>query len=119
MGDFLERLGAISSKTAAGALAMIVTRAIKDPKVKAEIFSQLQCVHCGSVKPAAWIKDHKGKEAYPLAMSSEVRKFLSSPLLLAVEKRGEPPKKYMVDPGPTTADMHKAARCCVDWAIKA
>ena len=43
--------------------------------------------------------------------------FLTSDLLVKVEKLGEPPKKQVV-PGPLTADANKAARCCVDWAIK-
>ena len=115
---FLGRLGAKSSQTAAGALTMIVRRAMKDRKVKAEIFDQLQCVHCGSVKPAAWVKEHKGKQPYSLALDQQVRSFLTGSLLLACEKRGEPPQKQLVD-GPRAADMHKAARCCVDWAIKA
>jgi len=34
-----------------------------------------------------------------------------------VEKLGEPPKKQVVA-GAKTSNIHKAARCCIDWAIK-
>ena len=37
--------------------------------------------------------------------------------MVKVEKKGDPPKKQIVE-APLRADKDKAARCCVDWAIK-
>lgn len=114
---FLDNLGA-SHGGAGVALQMIVTRAINEPKVKAAIFDDFHCVHCGSVNPADWIKNQKGdKTPYKLQIGSEAKSFLRQPLLVPVEKRGEPPKRQIVE-GPRRADVSKAARCCVDWAIK-
>jgi len=114
---FLDSLGATHGG-AGGALAMIVKRAMAEPKVKAAIFDNFHCVHCGSVNPEAWIKTQKGdKTPYKLKIGYEARTFLKQPLLVPVEKRGEPPKRQIVD-GPRRSDVSKAARCCVDWAIK-
>ena len=75
-------------------------------------------MHCGSVSPANWIKSRKGdKSVYSLKLNVEVLRFLESPLLVPVQKVGDPPKRTVVD-GPRTSDASKAARCCVDWAIK-
>ena len=114
---FLDSLGAAHGG-AGGALQMIVTRAMNEPKVKAAIFDNFHCIHCGSVNPADWIKTQKGDKApYKLKIGYEARSFLRQPLLVPVEKRGEPPKRQIVE-GPRRSDVSKAARCCVDWAIK-
>jgi hypothetical protein len=117
--DFLDSMAmALGLGDAAGALQMIVDQAMSDDSIKKAIFDDLHCVHCGSVSPAAWIKEHKGKkEPYPLALSAPAVAFLSAELLPKVEKVGEPPKKQVV-PGPLRADLHKAVRCSIDWAIK-
>ena len=46
-------------------------------------------------------------------------KKLESPVLVEVKKVGEPPVRQVIPDGPKRADSSKAARCCVDWAIKA
>ena len=56
-----------------------------------------------------------GTITYPLAVSAEAVTFLSGELLVPVGPPG-PGKK--VQPGPRRSDPHKAARCCIDWAIK-
>jgi hypothetical protein len=100
----------------AAALQSIVDKAMTEESVKKAIFDTFHCVHCGSVNPAAWISERKGtKLAYPLAVSGEAVAFLSSELLLPVGPPG-PGKK--VQPGPRRSDPHKAARSCIDWAIK-
>ena len=91
---------------------------MSDPATKSAIFDELHCIHCGSVNPAEWIATRKGdKEAVPLALSAPAAAFLEEPSLVKVARVGEPPKKQVV-PGPRTSDAGKAARCCVDWAIK-
>ena len=103
---------------AGAALSMIIDRAIAEPGVKAAIFDEIQCVHCGSVSPAEWIKARKGsKTPYPLKLNSSAKTFLDGTLITPVEKVGEPPKKVFADK-PPKRDASKAARCCVDWAIK-
>jgi hypothetical protein len=116
--DFLEKLGSSQGSSAAEALQGIVDRAMADVKVKAAIFDDFHCVHCGSVSPAEWIKARKGKKApHALALSDKAVAFLGGALLVPVAKVGEPPKRQIVE-GARTADANKAARCCVDWAIK-
>lgn len=118
--DFLATLAAAQGHKgdAAAALDGVVRQAMSDPVTKSAIFDAVQCVHCGSVKPAEWIATRKGdKEATTLALSAPVVEFLQLPLLAKVERVGEPPVKQVV-PGARTSDASKAARCCVDWAIK-
>lgn len=118
--EFLEKLaasGQVGAKDAAGALSAIVTRALDDGKVRNAIFDEFHCIHCGSVKPAEWIKTKCGKKPYTLKLAPPVKEFLSSTILVPVKKVGEPPKKTVVD-GDKRADISKAARCCVDWAVK-
>ncbi len=116
--DFLDALGA-GKGGAVGALQRIVDRAMTEPRVKAAVFDEFHCVHCGSVSPADWIKTRKGtKSGYRLRLSGPALAFLSSPLLVTVEKRGDPPKRMVTDRSAKRADASKAARCCIDWAIK-
>lgn len=128
--DFLETLGAsgapeveecatkYSISGPSAALQALAEEAIGDAKVQAECFDGFHCVHCGSVNPAAWIKERKGtKVPVELAVTKLVVSFLSMELLVPVEKRGEPPKRQVVE-GARRADKDKAARCLVDWAIK-
>ena len=64
------------------------------------------------------MQNRKGKkEPYPLALSDKGAAYLAGEVLVKVEKLGEPPKRTVVE-GPLRADKDKAARCCVDWAIK-
>jgi hypothetical protein len=77
---FLDSLGTTHGG-AGGALAMIVKRAMAEPKVKAAIFDNFHCVHCGSVNPEAWIKTQKGdKTPYKLKIGYEARTFLKQPV---------------------------------------
>ncbi len=117
--DFLDEFArARGLKGAASALQAIVDEASGSETVRAAIFDSFHCVHCGSVSPAEWISSRKGKkEAYALAVTKDAVAFLSKEHLVPVEKRGEPPKRQIVE-GPRRADVNKAARCCVDWAIK-
>ena len=105
-------------KGATAALQAIVMEAIQDASVQAEIFDDFHCVHCGSKNPAAWIKDRKGQEPHSLVVTKMVKSFLSMELLVAVEKLGTPPVRQIVVEKPRHADSSKAARCCIDWAIK-
>eukprot|EP01048_Picozoa_sp_COSAG05_P024857 COSAG05_NODE_6045_length_1034_cov_5.160428_1_plen_134_part_00 len=117
--DFLATLaGARGLASNSAALESIVAQAMSNSATQAAIFDVLQCIHCGSVNPAEWIATRKGdKEAVPLALSPAAAAFLRQPLLAKVARVGEPPVKMLV-PGPRTSDAGKAARCCVDWAIK-
>lgn len=116
--EFLEKLAPqLGAKGAAGALSAIVARAVDDTKVFSAVFDDFHCIHCGSVKPADWIKTKCGKKPYTLKLAPSVTEFLSSTILVPVKKVGEPPKKMVVD-GDKRADLSKAARCCVDWAVK-
>merc|ERR1719217_403681 len=100
------------------ALEHIVQQAMSNPAIESEIFDTFHCVHCGSVKPAEWIANAKGKkEPYKLRVNDLVMAFLHQEILVKVEKLGDPPVRQVVD-GPKRADADKAARCCVDWAIK-
>ena len=95
-----------------------VQRCLQDPKAKAAVFDDFHCVHCGSVKPAEWIATRKGKkEPYELDLSLEALEFLKKPMLVKVERVGDPPVKKIVE-GPRRTDIHKAVRCTIDWAIK-
>lgn len=98
----------------AAALQSIIDKAMAEDSVKKAIFDTFHCVHCGSKSPAPWINDRKGKTAYPLAVSGPAVAFLSGELLLPV---GPPGPNKKVQAGPRRADPHKAARCCIDWAI--
>jgi hypothetical protein len=112
----LAKAHGLGSSTAA--LQSVVERAMADPSVQAAIFDELQCIHCNSVHPADWIAYCKGsKLPLALALSAPAVAFLEQPLLLGVERIGEPPVKQLV-PGKRSSSSHKAARCCIDWAVK-
>ena len=98
------------------ALTMLVERALNEPQIMSAVFDSFHCNHCGS--PAPWIKERKGKTPQSFHLSRKVRRFLAEPLLLRVEKVGNPPVRKAIYDAPRIADMDKAARCCVDWAIK-
>eukprot|EP01047_Picozoa_sp_COSAG01_P043451 COSAG01_NODE_3860_length_5618_cov_2.958869_4_plen_387_part_00 len=118
--DFLVSLAAAQGLTSpAAALEGIVSRAMAESGVKAAIFDALQCIHCGSADPADWIDWGCGKQATTLVLNAPVAAFLAQPLLLQVERVGEhaASAKQLV-PGPRSVDASKAARCCIDWAIK-
>ena len=117
--DFLATLAAAQGHNSAStALESIVSQAMSDPATKAAIFDKMHCIHCGSVKPAEWIATRKGdKEATPLVLTPSAAAFLAEPLLVKVDRVGQPPVKQVV-PGPRTSNVGKAARCCVDWAIQ-
>merc|ERR1719198_295411 len=117
--DFLRALApVVNADDESGAMELIVQRCLQDEKVKAAIFEDFHCVHCGSVKPAEWIANRKGKkEPYGLNLSLEALNFLKKPLLVKVERVGDPPVKKIVE-GALRADTDKAVRCCIDWAIK-
>lgn len=117
--DFLDELAiARGLGGAAGALQALVDQALGSEKVSSDIFDVFHCVHCGGVSPAEWISTRKGtKVAYDFAVTKDAATFLSKELLVPVEKRGDPPKRQVVE-GPRRADVSKAARCCIDWAIK-
>lgn len=99
------------------ALECIANRAMRVESVRSAIFDDFHCVHCGSVKPAEWIANSRGKQPYKLAVGPMVVDFLSDKCLVKVEKVGDPPKKQVVE-GEKWADKDKAARVCIDWAIK-
>jgi len=117
--DFLDNMAKAQRLNGAGqALECIVKHAMHQPAVMSQIFDDFHCLHCGSVKPAEWINQAKGKkEPYKFKMDPEVVAFLGQEILVKVEKVGDPPTKQVVE-GPKRADADKAARCCVDWAIK-
>ena len=117
--DFLAKMAKAQGLGSDGAaLQSIVYQAMSNSSIKSAIFDDFHCVHCGSVTPAEWIKARKGKkEPHALALSGEAVAFLGGALLVPVAKVGEPPKRQIVE-GARTADANKAARCCVDWAIK-
>ena len=50
-----------------------------------------------------------------LPLSAAAASFLEQPMLVKVERLGEPPKKQVVPGAPKHADASKAVRCCVDW----
>merc|ERR1719162_1742494 len=63
--DFLDTMvqkGTEGATNSATALAVIVQLAQKSSKVHGEIFDGFHCIHCGSVKPADWIANRKGKK---------------------------------------------------------
>jgi hypothetical protein len=115
--DYLKKMAASQGLGSdASALQSIVDKAMASESVEKAIFDTFHCVHCGSVSPAPWIAERKGKKiAYPLAVSAEAVNFLSGELLVPV---GPPGPSKKVQPGARRADPHKAARCCIDWAIK-
>lgn len=116
--DYLRKLAKAQGKSIGAALQSIVESAINDTGTREEIFGNFWCVHCMSVNPPDWIKSRKGKKTlYPIEVSSDVDQFLSTELLKKVQKVGSPAKYQVVD-GPLWADKNKAARMCIDWAIK-
>jgi len=116
--DFLDTLGK-EHKDNSGALQFIVDKALMEDPVREAIFDDFHCIHCGSVSPEPWIAKRKGdKQGVEYMLTSAARELLSSPCLVAVEKRGEPPTKQIVKDAPKRSDASKAARCAIDWAIK-
>ena len=115
--DFLQTMAASQGlATPAAALERIVGQAMTDAKIQAAIFDEFHCIHCGSVNPAEWIATRKGdKEPMTLPLSAAAASFLEQPMLVKVERLGEPPKKQVVPGAPKHADSSKAVRCCVDW----
>ena len=81
------------------------------PERKKEIPADCRLHDCaGSVKPAEWIATRKGdKEATPLVLTPSAAAFLAEPLLVKVDRVGQPPVKQVV-PGPRTSNVGKAAR---------
>jgi len=123
--DFLDSLcampgpwGSVDPRGASGALQSIVDLAMSNAKVKADIFGEVQCLHCTSAKPAAWIADNMEKFPHRMLLEPDAAQFLASELLLDAQVFGTKKVKKLVE-GPRKADASKAARCCVDWAIKA
>lgn len=117
--DFLEKFAILKKTNPSGALIHIVKRAYSEDKVTAAVYDDFHCIHCGSVSPAAWIKERKGtKTPYTFLLTDSVKNFLNEPMLVKVEKVGDPPKKQVVKDAPRTSDASKSARCCIDWAIK-
>jgi len=117
--DFLAAFATAKTTTKNGALTLLVERAMDDKDVFAQVFDDFHCVHCGGVNPAGWIKERKGqKKPYSFEVTARVRRFLDKPLLVKVEKVGNPPKKTITDAQNRRSDVSKAARCCIDWAIK-
>ena len=115
--DFLQTMAASQGlATPAAALERIVGQAMTDAKIQAAIFDEFHCIHCGSVNPAEWIATRKGdKKPMTLPLSAAAASFLEQPMLVKVERLGEPPKKQVVPGAPKHADASKAVRCCVDW----
>lgn len=115
--DFLAKMAQAQGLGSDGAaLQSIVYQAMSSASIKAAIFDDFHCVHCGSKNPPAWINDRKGHEAVALDISDECVVFLSQTILVAVGPPG--PSKAVKPDEPKRADAHKAARCCIDWAIK-
>ena len=85
--------------------------------VKAAIFDEtFHCVHCDSKTPPDWIQTNKAVYTpCALALTPIACAFLGQEMLLEV---GPPGPDKAVIPGELHADANKAARCCVDWAIK-
>eukprot|EP01051_Picozoa_sp_SAG22_P029575 SAG22_NODE_11033_length_504_cov_0.760494_1_plen_123_part_00 len=98
------------------ALQRIVHQAMSNAATKAAIFDDFHCVHCASKNPPDWVKARMGKESTPLDISKECVAFLGQTILVAVGPPG--PKKALQPDKPKRADVHKAARTCIDWAIK-
>ena len=116
--DFLDTLGK-EHASSSGALQFIIDKALMEDPVREAIFEDFHCIHCGSVSPEPWIAKRKGdKKGVDFMLTSAARELLASPVLVAVEKRGEPPTKQIVKDSPKRSDASKAARCAVDWAIK-
>lgn len=101
------------------AMQFLCTRAAREPEVKCAIFDHLHCVHCSSKQPASWIKSAGigNRQGFEWPLSAAVCELLTSELLLPVEKVGSPPMKRLVIDGQRRADVSKAARCIIDWAI--
>ena len=58
-----------------------------------------------------------GEKQHSFDLSANTVAFLKQKLIKKVGRVGDPPVKQIV-PGPIEADVSKAVRCCVDWAIK-
>eukprot|EP01051_Picozoa_sp_SAG22_P009723 SAG22_NODE_831_length_6940_cov_12.139599_4_plen_291_part_00 len=117
--DFLGQMASLQGlPDPAAALQKIVNLAMTDPAVKAAIFDEtFHCVHCDSKSPPDWIQENKGTyRPYGLALTPISCAFLGMPMLLEVGPPG--PEKAVIKGGALRADANKAARCCIDWAIK-
>lgn len=100
--DFLDSMAAACGLASAGlALQKLVEDAMFSDVTRSAIYDDFHCCHCGSNNPADWIKKRKGKpvhgrivaEPYALDISDEALTFLSTKLLVPVEKVGQPPKR--------------------------
>lgn len=119
--DFLDTMGAEGTNGASNAseaLESIVAKAMSDKATYKAIFDEFHCIHCGSKSPADWIANRKGKkDPYSFSLKEETKAFLNGTIVVAVGPPG--PNKALQPDKPKRADSNKAARCCVDWAIKA
>ena len=115
--EFLGKMAKAQGMGSEGAaLQSIVYGAMSNAAIKSAIFDDFHCVHCGSKNPPDWVKNGMGKTATALDISEECIAFLSQPILVAVGPPG--PKKALQPEKPNRADVNKAARTCIDWAIK-
>jgi hypothetical protein len=115
--DFLAKMAKAQGFGSAGAaLQSIVYQAMSNASIKSAIFDDFHCVHCGSKNPADWVKNRMGKKPHSLDLSQECVAFLSQTILVAVGPPG--PSKALQPDKPKRADVNKAARTCIDWAIK-
>ena len=139
--EFLGKMAKAQGMGSEGAaLQSIVYGAMSNAAIKSAIFDDFRCVHCGSKNPPDWVKNGMGKtvsrhntgsiwvasfqecqqylcgQATSLDISEECIAFLSQPILVAVGPPG--PKKALQPEKPNRADVNKAARTCIDWAIK-
>ena len=115
--EFLGKMAKAQGMGSEGAaLQSIVYGAMSNAGIKSAIFDDFHCVHCGSKNPPDWVKNGMGKTATALDISEECIAFLSEPILVAVGPPG--PKKALQPEKPNRADVNKAARTCIDWAIK-
>ena len=113
----LARAKALDSPAAA--LQHIVDAVMGSDAKRDAAFNAVHCVHCGSVSPAEWIASRKGqKDEHALAISGAAKAFLASEIVATVGKVGAPPKKVIVAEKGLRSDPGKAARVCIDWAIK-
>lgn len=103
----------------AQALQSVVTKAMSSKAFAKTLFdAEFHCVHCGSKNPAEWIKTRMGKKPQALTgvLSAAAMDFLTSAQLVKVGPPG--PTKALMPTEPKRSDAGKAARICVDWAIK-
>ena len=121
--DYLGTMAAAQGYgSEAAALQSIVDKAIATPSLAKTLFeSGFHCVHCGSKNPPAWIDTRKGKEKCALtgSLTKEALAFLAGAELVKVGPPG--PQKALqtrASDEKKRKDKDKAARICIDWAIK-